>query len=96
MIDGAQIRQSRALLRWTTKQLARAGGVRCEAVERAEASVGELPLTIAHAHAIRRALQAAGVEFVEGAPGVQLTRPPAGLFRRRRNRPGIERDDVVP
>jgi len=67
MIDGRQIRQGRALLRWTSKQLARAAGVRIEAVERAERSTGDLPLTVAHEGAIQRALEAAGVEFTHSA-----------------------------
>ena len=67
MIDGRHIRQGRALLRWTSKRLARAAGVPIEAVERAERSTGDLPLTVAHAGAIQRALEAAGVEFTHSA-----------------------------
>ena len=63
MITGEQIRQGRLLVNLTQRQLARAARVRFEAVERAERSTGELPLTIAHASAIRRVLEAAGVEF---------------------------------
>ena len=85
MIDGAQIRQGRLLVRWTAKQLARAAGVRCAAVERAEGSTGELPLTIAHRQAIRRALESAGVEFIDGAPRVQLSRAPRAVRSRARD-----------
>ena len=74
MIDGMQIKQGRILLRWSAKQLATAAKVRVEAVERAERSTGELPLTIATAAAIQRALEAAGVEFTHGdQPDVRLT-----------------------
>ena len=70
MINGTQIRRARVLLGWPTRQLARAAGVRVEAVERAERSGGELPLTIAHATAIQSSLERAGVEFT---PDVRLT-----------------------
>ena len=63
MITGEQIRRARCLARLTQKQLARAANVRFEAVDRAERSIGEVPLTIARAEAIRTALEAAGVEF---------------------------------
>ncbi len=62
------------LLRWSEKQLATKAKVRVEAVERAERSTGELPLTMAHAAAIQRALEAAGVEFTTGEQSVRLTR----------------------
>jgi transcriptional regulator with XRE-family HTH domain len=63
MITGEQIRRARFLVKLTQKQLARAAHVRFEAVERAESSIGEVPLTIANAAAIQTALEAAGVEF---------------------------------
>jgi len=66
MIDGAQIRQGRTLLRWTPKHLAKVAGVRAEAINRAECSSGELPLTVAKAAAIQRALEDHGVEFTNG------------------------------
>ncbi len=66
MITGAQIRQGRLLLKLTRKELAHIARVRCEAIERAERSTGELPVTMAHAAAIQAALEAAGVEFVTG------------------------------
>ena len=68
MIDGTQIKQGRTLLRWTPERLAKAAGVRVEAVERAERSTGDLPLTLAHARAIQRALEAGGVEFTRPEP----------------------------
>ena len=71
MITGAQIQQARILLRLTQKKLAHIARVRREAIERAERSAGELPLTIAHAAAIQAALEAAGVEFTD-QDGVQL------------------------
>ena len=58
-----QIKRGRTLLGWTSKQLAKASGVRIEAIERAERSTGDLPLTIAHATAIQKALESTGIAF---------------------------------
>jgi transcriptional regulator with XRE-family HTH domain len=69
MIDGTQIKKGRTLLGWTARQLANTARVRVEAIERAERSTGELPLTTAHANAIQQALERAGVEF---KPTLQL------------------------
>jgi transcriptional regulator with XRE-family HTH domain len=66
-IDGTQIKKGRTLLGWTARQLANAARVRVEAIERAERSTGELPLTTASA--IQQALERAGVEF---KPTLQL------------------------
>jgi hypothetical protein len=63
MIDSIQIRRGRFLLHWTAKRLAKAAGLRVEAVERAERSAGDLPLTMAHAAAIQRVMEASGIEF---------------------------------
>jgi transcriptional regulator with XRE-family HTH domain len=75
VIDGKQIKQARALLHWTPKQLAKAAGVRIEAIERAEHSTGDLPLTIAHAAAIQRAMERAGIEVTSnGQPEMRCHR----------------------
>ena len=72
MISGMQIKKARTLLCWTPKQLARAAHVRVEAIERAEGSTGDLPLTIAHALAIQSAMEKAGIEFTaNGCPEVR-------------------------
>ncbi|MGH6681568.1 MAG: hypothetical protein ACREDL_22145 [Bradyrhizobium sp.] len=47
-------------------------------IRRAEVADGETSLTAANDQAIRRALEAAGVEFIDengGGPGVRLRKP---------------------
>ncbi len=81
MIKGAQIRLARILLRWSEKQLAIKAKLRVEAIERAERSTGELPLTTAHAAAIQRALETAGVEFIPDERSVRLTERRSQSYR---------------
>ncbi len=74
-LTGAQIRAARALVRWSAAELADASALGANTVRRAEVSDGETSLTTANDHAIRRALEAAGVEFLDengGGPGVRL------------------------
>lgn len=76
-ITGAQIRAARALVRWSAGQLAEAAKVGLMTVRRAEAVDGPVSITEANAHAIRTALEAAGVEFIPengGGAGVRLRR----------------------
>jgi hypothetical protein len=75
MLSSEQVRAARALLRWEQKDLAEASKVSLPSIKRLEGQPGLLaaqPRTIA---AIREALEAAGVIFVdangEGA-GVRL------------------------
>ncbi len=74
-ISPAQSRAARGLLDWTRDRLAAASGVATRTLLRFEASEGETrEATIA---AIRAALEAAGIEFIEqngGGPGVRLRR----------------------
>jgi transcriptional regulator with XRE-family HTH domain len=69
------IRAARALLRWDQRKLAEASSVSLPTVKRLEAKPGEL---FAHAPtlaALTRALEVAGVEFIDengGGPGVRL------------------------
>jgi hypothetical protein len=77
-LSAAQIRAARALVRWSAAQLADASALGANTVRRAEVSDGETPLTTANDQAIRRALEAAGVEFIDengGGPGVRLRKP---------------------
>jgi transcriptional regulator with XRE-family HTH domain len=75
-LTGAQVREARELLGWTQIRLARAAKVSqttaCN-VERDDAR-----LTTWAQHAIRSALESAGVEFIAqngGGPGVRLREP---------------------
>lgn len=74
-LSASQIRAGRALLRWSAADLAKAAGVGANTIRRAEVSDGQTSLTIANDQAVRRALESAGVEFIDengGGPGVRL------------------------
>src|SRR6266567_2377415 len=74
----AQIRAGRALIRWRVQDLARQSAVGVATIHRAELVDGESSMTVANDLAVRRALEAAGVEFIDGngsGPGVRLRAP---------------------
>ena len=71
----AQIRAARALVRWSAEDLARNSSVGVTTIRRAELTGDETSMTAANDLAVRRALEAAGVEFIDengGGPGVRL------------------------
>ena len=75
---GAQMRAARALLRWPASELARESGVSLATIHRAESVDGISAMTVANASAVRRALENAGVDFIDengGGPGVHLRKP---------------------
>jgi transcriptional regulator with XRE-family HTH domain len=77
-ILGAQIRAARALLRWAAADLVRESGVSLATIQRAEAVDGKTAMTLANASAVRRAFEAAGIEFLEengAGPGARLRKP---------------------
>ncbi len=74
-LTGAQIRAARALLRWSADDLARASALGVNTIRRAELAEGLTSMTAANDLSVRRALENAGVEFIEengGGPGVRL------------------------
>jgi ribosome-binding protein aMBF1 (putative translation factor) len=74
----AQIRAARALVRWSAEDLARNSSVGVTTIRRAELTDNETSMTVANDLAVRRALEAAGVEFIDengGGPGVRLRQP---------------------
>ena len=74
-LTGPQIRAARALLRWRAEDLAKRSAVGVATVRRAELSDGETSMTAANDAAVRRTLEAAGVEFIDqngGGAGVRL------------------------
>jgi ribosome-binding protein aMBF1 (putative translation factor) len=74
-LSGAQIRAARALLSWSAAELAQASSLGANTIRRAEVSDGDTSLTMANDQTIRRALEAAGVEFIDengGGVGVRL------------------------
>jgi hypothetical protein len=80
-LSSSQIRAARALLRWSAEDLARESALGLNTIKRAELAEDKTSLTVANDLALRRALEAAGVEFIDengGGPGVRLkkhTRP---------------------
>jgi transcriptional regulator with XRE-family HTH domain len=76
-ITSAQIRAARALIRWTAEDLAREADLGVATIRRAEATDGPLQMTVSNLAAVRRALEAAGIEFIfedDGVFGVCLRR----------------------
>jgi ribosome-binding protein aMBF1 (putative translation factor) len=74
-LSGAQIRAARALLHWSAVDLAREASLGVNTIRRAEVADLGTSLTAANELAIRRALESAGVEFINengGGPGVRL------------------------
>jgi hypothetical protein len=74
-LSSAQIRAARALLRWSAEDLAQETALGVNTIRRAEVAEEAISLTTANDLAIRRALESAGVEFIDengGGPGVRL------------------------
>jgi hypothetical protein len=72
---GAQIRAGRALIKWRAEDLARESAVGVATIRRAELAEHETSMTAPNDLAVRRTLEAAGVEFIDengGGPGVRL------------------------
>jgi transcriptional regulator with XRE-family HTH domain len=78
-LTSAQIRAARALIRWSAEELAENCTVSVTTIRRAELTESVTALTRANDRTIRRALEAAGVEFIDenggGGPGVRLRKP---------------------
>ena len=72
------MRAARTLLRWTALDLAKASKVGVATIRRAEVVDGDIPVTLPNEAAIRRALENAGIEFIEnngGGEGVRFRKP---------------------
>jgi hypothetical protein len=77
-ISSAQMRAARALLRWSALDLAAASKVGVATIRRVEVVDGEIPVTLANEAALRRALETAGIEFIDdngGGEGVRFLKP---------------------
>ncbi|MDO9609873.1 MAG: helix-turn-helix domain-containing protein [Brevundimonas sp.] len=78
MLIAAQIRAARALLGWNGAALAEAAGVSLQTIRRMESEVGPGRSSAANVGAVQRALEAAGVTFLDAdettatGPGVRL------------------------
>ena len=84
-LTSSQIRAARALVRWRAQDLARESSIGVATIRRAELSDSETSMTAANDLAVRRALEMAGVEFIDengGGPGVRLRKLPQGKQRK--------------
>jgi predicted transcriptional regulator len=69
------IRAARALLRWEQRDLATASLVSLPTIKRLESKPGAMAAHMSTVTALRKALETAGVEFIDengGGPGVRL------------------------
>ena len=81
-----QIKAARALLGWSQEELAAAAQISIPTIKRLEAGDGPLGGRSETGDKIRKALQAAGIEFLDengGGLGVRFRKP--GDSRRRNN-----------
>jgi transcriptional regulator with XRE-family HTH domain len=78
MLTGSQIRAARALLGWSSQQLADRSGVHYATVSRAEQTDDVPSMRTASLRALQTALEAGGIIFLsagdnrDGGPGVRL------------------------
>jgi DNA-binding XRE family transcriptional regulator len=79
-LTSAQMRAARGLIRWSAEDLARETALSVTTIRRAELTDVETSMTTANDLAVRRALEAAGVMFIDenggGGPGVRLRKQP--------------------
>lgn len=81
MLTGSQIRAARALLKWSASDLSARCGVSYQAIQRAEKAEGMPNMHTRNLAAIKAALEAGGVVFLDagtsrdGGPGVRLRQP---------------------
>jgi hypothetical protein len=86
MLSSAQIRAARALLRWSAQDLAEHSALGVTTIRRAELTEEATSMTASNDLAVRRALEAAGVEFIDengGGAGVRLRRPGGGRSQKK-------------
>jgi transcriptional regulator with XRE-family HTH domain len=80
LLTAGQIRAARGLLNWSQQQLAEATKLSVQTIKRMEGARGPSGSTEANVDAVRRALEGAGVIFLEaksnkdGGAGVRLKR----------------------
>jgi transcriptional regulator with XRE-family HTH domain len=78
LLTAGQIRAARGLLDWSQKQLADATKLSVQTIKRMESERGPAASTVANVEAVRRALEDAGIVFLEpkevkaGGAGVRL------------------------
>jgi predicted transcriptional regulator len=75
VLNSELIRAARALLRWEQRDLATASSVSLPTIKRLESKPGIMAAHMSTVTALRKALETAGVEFIEengGGPGVRM------------------------
>jgi transcriptional regulator with XRE-family HTH domain len=83
-LTSEHVRAARELLRWEQKDLAHRSGVSLPTIKRLETQPGSLNAYPDTRAAIRKALESAGIEFINGdAPGVHLQRKRRPKDRKR-------------
>lgn len=78
ILTSDQIRAARALLKWDQKALAQASKVSLATIKRLEPLSGPVVANAVTIDALRRALEAAGIEFITengGGAGVRFRKP---------------------
>jgi hypothetical protein len=85
-LSSAQIRAARALLRWSAQDLAQHSSLGVTTIRRAELTEDATSMTASNDLAVRRALETAGVEFIDengGCAGVRLRKPSEAKPKRK-------------
>lgn len=75
MITGGQIRAARAAMGWSAEKLANEASVGMRTIMRFEQSEGVPPSRSSTLMDVKRALEAAGIEFIgspDNAPGIRI------------------------
>ncbi|PGH56509.1 transcriptional regulator [Azospirillum palustre] len=75
MLTAPQVRAARALLGWSQTELSTASGISVPTIKRMEGAIGPGRSAADNVQAIRAALEAAGVIFIDDddeGPGVRL------------------------
>ena len=75
VLSSELIRAARALVRWEQRDLAEASSVSLPTIKRLKSKPGFMAAHMSTVAALRKALEAAGIEFIEengGGPGVRL------------------------
>jgi predicted transcriptional regulator len=75
VLSSELIRAARALLRWEQRDLEAASSVSLPTIKRLESKPGIMAAHLSTVVALKKALEAAGVEFIDengGGPGVRL------------------------
>jgi transcriptional regulator with XRE-family HTH domain len=73
LITGRQLKAARALIGWEQTDLAKKSGVAISTVRRMESFPGEVGARTGTLSLVQRALERAGIEFLDdGSPGVRV------------------------